>query len=187
MMGIIKELDGKKVRNPSEAFAKKAKWMTKYLDMDVDAERKMHISYKQNAMTFFRNRAGMFVMLTPDADWDTVMTSYDARNCAEMAFDVLKSELDGMRIRTGDPVRARGRFLVKFITLMIRARMQNVIPSSRMKGLTVENALMSASDYKIIDGRGLKVRTELPKRVRQIFEIFGVTDPEDIDTANDQE
>ena len=187
LMKIIKELDGKKVRNPSEVFSKKAKWMMKYLEMTLDDEGKMRISYKQNAMTFFRNRAGMFVMLTPDADWDTVMTSYDARNCVEMAFDILKSELDGRRIRTGDPVRARGRFLVKFIALMIRVRMQNVISSSKMKDLTVENALMSASNYKIIDDRGLKVRTELPKRVRQIFEIFGVADPEDINSANGQE
>ena len=187
LMKIIKELDGKKVRNPSEVFSKKAKWMMKYLEMTLDDEGKMRISYKQNAMTFFRNRAGMFVMLTPDADWDTVMTSYDARNCVEMAFDILKSELDGRRIRTGDPVRARGRFLVKFIALMIRVRMQNVISSSKMKDLTVENALMSASNYKIIDDRGLKVRTELPKRVRQIFDIFGVADPEDINSANGQE
>ena len=187
LMGIIKELDGKKVHNPSEVFFKKAKWMAKYLEMSVDDEGIMHISYKKNAMTFFRNRAGMFVMLTPDADWDTVMTSYDARNCVEMAFDILKSELDGRRIRTGDPVRARGRFLVKFIALMIRVRMQNVISASRMKDLTVENALMSASNYKIIDDRGLKVRTELPKRVRQIFEIFGVADPEDINSADAQE
>ena len=186
LMKIIKELDGKKVRNPSETFSKKAKWMMKYLEMTLDDEGKMCISYRQNAMTFFRNRAGMFVMLTPDADWDTVMTSYDARNCVEMAFDILKSELDGRRIRTGDPVRARGRFLVKFIALMIRVRMQNVISSSKMKDLTVENALMSASNYKIIDDRGLKVRTELPKRVRQIFDIFGVADPEDINSAKDQ-
>jgi len=62
-------------------------------------------------MSFFRNRAGMFVMLTPSADWDTVMTSYDARNNVEMAFDILKSELDGKRMRTGDSVRALGRSL----------------------------------------------------------------------------
>ncbi len=50
LMKIIKELDGKKVRNPSEAFSKKAKWMMKYLDMALDEEGGMRISYKQNAM-----------------------------------------------------------------------------------------------------------------------------------------
>jgi len=187
LMEVVKELDGKKARDPKERFSKRAGWMAKYLEMEVDGDGAMRISYRQNAMTFFRNRAGMFVMLTPDADWETVMTSYDARNCVEMAFDILKTELDGRRMRTGDPVRARGRFLVKFIALMIRVRMQNVISAGGIRDLTVDNALMSASNYKIIDDRGLKVRTELPKRVRQIFELFGVEDPEDINSADAQE
>jgi len=182
LMKVISELDGKKVRDPEAVFAGKAKWAAKYLEMNIDDEGRMRIGYKQNAMSFFRNRAGMFVMLTPSADWNTVMTSYDARNNVEMAFDILKSELDGKRMRTGDPVRARGRFLVKFLALMIRVRMQNIIADSRMKDLTVENTLLSAATYKIIDENGLKVRTEKSKRVRQIFELFGVEDPENINT-----
>lgn len=75
--------------------------MSKYLEYDLDGKGAMHISYRNNAMTFFRNRAGMFVMLTPRMGWETVMTSYDARNNVEMAFDIFKSELDGR-------VRARG-------------------------------------------------------------------------------
>lgn len=30
-----------------------------------------------------------------------------------MVFDIFKNELDGKRGRTGDPVRARGRLLIK--------------------------------------------------------------------------
>ena len=185
LMGIIRELDGKKVRDPEAVFAKKAKWASKYLEMTVDDDNRLHIGYKQNAMSFFRNRAGMFVMLTPTADWETAMTSYDARNNVEMAFDILKSELDGKRMRTGDPVRARGRFLVKFLALMIRVRMQNVISASGSKDLTVENALMATATYKIIDENGLKVRTEKTKRTRKIFELFGVEDPESINGTHD--
>jgi len=180
LMKIINDLDGKKARDPEATFARKAKWASKYLEMSLDEEGKMKIGYKQNAMSFFRNRAGMFVMLTPTADWNTVMTSYDARNNVEMAFDILKSELDGKRMRTGDPVRARGRFLIKFLALMIRVRMQNIIAASKFKDLTVENALLSTATYKIIDEKGLKVRTEKTKRVRQIFELFDVDDPESL-------
>ena len=46
----------------------------------------------------------------------------------------------GIQVRllamNGDTVRARGRFLMKYIALMIEARMQNVISASRMKDLT---------------------------------------------------
>ena len=67
-------------------------------------------------------------MIAPNTDWETVMTSYDARNNVEMAFDIFKSELDGRRGRTGDPVRARGRLFIKFLALMIRVRMQRKCP-----------------------------------------------------------
>ena len=105
------------------------------------------------------------------------MTSYDARNNVDMAFDIFKSEPDGRRGRTGDPVRARGRLLIKFLALMICVRMQRTVSASGIKGLTVENMLLSAGTYKIVDDRGVRVRTERTKRVREIFSLFGVDDP----------
>jgi len=72
---------------------------------------------------------------------------------------------------------------VKFLALMIRVRMQNVIAGSKIRDLTMENALLAAATYKIIEENGLRVRTEKSKRVRQIFELFGVEDPENINIA----
>lgn len=72
---------------------------------------------------------------------------------------------------------------MKFLALMIRVRMQNVIAGSKIRDLTMENALLAAATYKIIEENGLRVRTEKSKRVRQIFELFGVEDPENINIA----
>ncbi len=60
---------------------------------------------------------------------------------------------------------------------MIRVRMQLMVAESNIKGLTVENMLMSAATYKIVDDNGLRVRNEKTKRVREIFHLFGVEDP----------
>jgi hypothetical protein len=144
----------------------------------------MTVGYKNNAMTFFRNRAGMFVMLAATADRETAMTAYDARNNVEMAFDIFKNELDGKRGRTGDPVRARGRRLIKFLALMVRVRMQITVSGSKVKNLTVENALMSAATYEIVKDRGVNVRSEKTERVREIFEAFGVEAPEHLELVN---
>ncbi len=176
----IAELDGKKFRDPAGTFAKRAGWTAKYLEYTLDGEGRMQVGYRNNAMAFFRNRAGMFVMLTPSMGWETVMTAYDTRNNVEAAFGIFKNELDGKRGRTGDPVRARGRLFIKFLALMIRVRMQTAVAGSGMKGLTVENMLMSAATYKIIDDRGLKVRNEKTKKVREIFRLFGVEDPDQL-------
>ena len=184
LMEKIKELDGKKFRDPTQTFAKKAGWTSKYLDFELDDEGRMKVSYKNNAMTFFRNRAGMFIMLTPNMDWESSMTAYDTRNYVEMAFDIFKNELDGKRGRTGDPVRARGRLFIKFLALMIRVRIQLMVAEGNIKGLTVENMLMSAATYKIIDDNGLRVRNEKTKRVREIFNLFGVEDPAQLPVEN---
>lgn len=187
LMAKMKELEGKRFEDPAKSFNKRAGWLSKYLDYTLDDDGLMRLSYKNNAMTFFKNRAGMFVMITPRMDWETVMTSYDARNNVEMAFDIFKSELDGRRGRTGDPVRARGRLFIKFLALMIRVRMQSVVSGSGIKGLTVENMLLSAGTYKIIDDRGVRVRTERTKRVREIFALFEVDDPDQLPVTEPSE
>ena len=187
LMAKMKELEGRRFDDPAKSFNREAGWLSKYLEYTVDDEGLMRLSYRNNAMTFFRNRAGMFVMITPNMDWDTVMTSYDARNNVEMAFDIFKSELDGRRGCTGDPVRARGRLFIKFLALMIRVRMQRIVSGSGIKGLTVENMLLSAGTYKMIDDRGMRVRTERTKRVREIFALFGVVDPDQLPTTEPSE
>ena len=75
-------------------------------------------------------------------------------------------------------MRARRRLLIKFLALMIRVRMQITVSGSKVKNLTVENALMSAATYEIVKDRGVNTRSEKTKRVRKIFEAFGVEDPE---------
>ena len=187
LMAKMKELEGRRFDDPAKSFNREAGWLSKYLEYTVDDEGLMRLSYRNNAMTFFRNRAGMFVMITPNMDWDTVMTSYDVRNNVEMAFDIFRSELDGRRGRTGDPVRARGRLFIKFLALMIRVRMQRIVSGSGIKGLTVENMLLSAGTYKMIDDRGMLVRTERTKRVREIFALFGVVDPDQLPTTEPSE
>ncbi|MCB5272406.1 MAG: hypothetical protein LHW56_11275 [Candidatus Cloacimonetes bacterium] len=154
------------------------------LGYEVNADGTMKVGYRNNAMTFFRNRAGMFVMLTPDTDWETAMTAYDARNNVERAVDLFKNELDGKRGRTGDPVRARGRLLIKFLALMICIRMHIMVSNSKMKNLTAENALMSAATYEIVKDRGVNVRSEKTECVREIFEAFGVEGPEHLELVH---
>ena len=58
--------------------------------------------------------------------------------------------------------------------------MHIIVASSRKKNLTVENALMSASTYEIVKDRGIHVRSEKTKRVKEIFELFGVEDPKQL-------
>lgn len=67
----------------------------------------------------------------------------------------------------------------RFLALMIRVRMQTVVSKSGLKDLTVDNVLFAAATYKVIGG-GLRVHTEKTKLVREMLDLFGVKDPEQL-------
>ncbi|MDR1405036.1 MAG: hypothetical protein LBJ20_05675, partial [Candidatus Methanoplasma sp.] len=88
----------------------------------------MHILRRQNSFAFADNRAGMFIMLASEGtSREEMMSSYDVRDWVEKAFDMYKNDLGGGRSRTGDPERARGRLFIKFISLMMRIRIRNIL------------------------------------------------------------
>lgn len=176
LMGKMKELDGKTFDDSARLFAKKTGWMSICLEYELDGKGCMEIGYRNNAMTFFRNRAGIFIMLAPSTEWETVMTAYDARNNVEMTFDMFKNEPNGDAdapvIRCVLPERQ----LIKFLALIIGVCMQIAVSKANMKNLTVENTLMSALTYEIFKDCGVNVCSEKTKRVRDIFEVFRVED-----------
>ncbi len=178
LMGKIDELEGRKFKDPERSFAEKTKRMSEYLEYTTDDEGKMKVGCKNNATAFFRNRAGMFVLMTPSADWETAMCSYYARNNVETAFDIYRNDLDGHRGRTGGPERARGRSFIRFLALMVRVRMQTTVSKGKKKDLTVDNAILATGTYRVIDDGGLRIRTERTERVREVMELFGVEGPE---------
>jgi len=142
----------------------------------------MTVERKRNAISFAENRSGTFVLLaTPGITWGEAMSSYDLRGRVEQAFDAYKNDLDGARIRTGDPERARGRLFIKFIALMMRSHMANVLRSSDMKDTTVDNALRSLGNLRAVGGDGAWQLTEITKRNRTILEAFGIDPPKSED------
>jgi transposase len=183
-------LEGTRPKDPSKTYDKLPAFIRRYLDYSVDDDGIMHIHRKQNAFTFADNRAGMFVMLASEGtSWDMMMSSYDVRDWVEKAFDVYKNDLDGGRSRTGDPDRARGRLFVKFIALMMRMRIQNVlrehddavlsgtVKKDSVNGKTVEDVFRTLNTLMAIGNTGDWRLTAVSKNVREIFKVFGIEEP----------
>ena len=195
MMSVVTEtelrLENTRPRDPEDAYRKLHPYIRRYLDYSVDDNGFMHMERKQNAFAFADNRAGMFVMLSStDTTWEQMMTSYDVRDWVEKAFDVYKNDLDGDRSRTGNPERARGRLFIKFVALMMRIRIQNVLRehdaqvlATRAKrdsvnNMTVDEALLSLNTVFAIGSTGDWRLTAVSKNVREIFRTFGLEPPE---------
>lgn len=175
-----RRLDGKRFRRPEKRFDELPPRVRRCLAWSVDDEGVMRLSRRQNAITFADNRSGMFVMLSSaDTDWYEAMRAYDVRNKVEEAFDAYKNDLDGSRMRTGDDERARGRLFIKFVALIMRVRMMNVLKSetSKLDGLSIEQMLRSLSTLMAIGAPGDWRLTAVTKTNRQIFEAFGIEPP----------
>ncbi|MDD4222882.1 MAG: hypothetical protein PHF83_07125, partial [Candidatus Methanomethylophilus sp.] len=103
-----------------------------------------------------------------------------ARNNVDMALGICKNGFDGYRGRIGDPEQAWGRFFIKFLAPTISVRMQTIVSKSKIKDLMVNNAILVTETYRIIDDGDLRIRMERIRRVREIPELFGVGDPEQL-------
>lgn len=191
MMSMVSEtemrLENTKHRDPELTYRKLPPFVRRYLDYTVDDDGYMHIERKQNAFTFADNRAGMFVMLASSGTtFDQMMTSYDVRDWVEKAFDVYKNELEGDRNNTGNPERARGRLFIKFIALMMRIRIQNVLrdhdrdvlrtkaKKDSVNGMSVSELLLSLNTVFAIGNTGDWRLTHISKNIREIFSVFGL-------------
>jgi transposase len=188
--GTELRLEGTRPKDPARTYDRLPAFIRRYLDYSVDDEGMMHIHRKQNAFTFADNRSGMFVMLASEGTtWETMMMSYDIRDWVERAFDVYKNDLDGGRSRTGDPDRARGRLFIKFVALIMRIHIQNVLREHDAKvlngkakkdsvnGDTVEEVLRKLNTLMVIGNTGDWRLTAVTKNVREIFRLFGLEEP----------
>ena len=118
------------------------------------------------------------------------MISYDVRDRVVKAFDVYKNDLDGNRSRTGNEERARGRLFIKFIALIMRIRIQNMLRDhdrevlatgknkDSVNGMTVEEALLSLNTLMAVGNTGDWRLTAVTKNVREIFRLFGLEEPQ---------
>lgn len=170
----VRDLDGKRFDDPRKAFAERAGSAGNFLEYTVE-DGVMRVGVRTNAVTFYCNRAGMFIMLSSGPGWEEVMSAYDARDWVDVAFNVSKTDLNGKRARR-DPVRARGRLFVKFLAMMIRLGMHSVLDSSRLKGMSVDTMLATAATYKVIDDGTVRVRSVKSRQVDAILEVFGIRD-----------
>lgn len=194
MMSMINEtelrLENTKHNDPAAVYKGLHPYIRRYLDYSVDDDGMMHIRRKTNAMTFADNRAGMFVMLSStNTTWEQMMSSYDVRDWVEKAFDVYKNDLDGNRTRTGNEERARGRLFIKFIALIMRIRIQNMLRDhdqnvlstkerrDSVNGMTVDEVLLSLNTLMAIGSTGDWRLTAVTKNVREIFRLFGLEEP----------
>lgn len=187
VLSLQQELTGMRIEQAKKLLAKRRSQVFKALSLEADEHGNTVAKVNYNSITFSSNRAGMFVLLTPEGmSWDAAMTSYGIRNEVEEAYDAFKNDMDGNRMRTGDSERARGRFFIRFLSLMmlvfIRRRLrkysESLTPKQRnddkVHKMSVREALRSLNTVIAVGSTGEWKLTHVTKTNRQLFNALGL-------------
>lgn len=184
---LSSELGGIKVSDAREILSKRRGEIQKALEIAEDTNGMARITVNDNSVTFTSNRAGMYVLLTPASiGWEEAVRSYGLRNEVEEAYDAYKNDIDGNMTRTPDPDRARGRFFIRMLSIMMIVYVRRAIrvysdalpPAERKNDkvhlMTVRELLRSLNTVIAIGRPGRWRLSNITKKNRQIFDAFGI-------------
>ncbi len=188
VLDLQEELKGMKIRQAKKLLAERRSAVVNALSLEPDKDGNAVPTVNYNSIAFSSNRAGIFILLTPEGkSWDEAMISYGVRNEVEEAYDAYKNDLDGNRVRTGDPDRARGRFFIRFLALMmicfIRRRLrkysESLLPKQRkddkVHKMSVREVIRSLNTVIAVGSTGHWSLTHVTKTNRQISGAFGLS------------
>jgi len=151
--------------------------LRKYFKVD---ESSMSIKRDYDAINNEIFKAGAFVMIVNGETQDKMQIIEYYRNRDEVEKDMhsLKNELDGKRIRAHNSHTANGRIFVKFLAMIIRAKIINVIKKhEKLKNYSVNEIFAELRKLKVnCFDEDNNFITEITKKQKTIFEAFSISD-----------
>lgn len=184
---LSSELTRMKFEEAKEYLSKRSPELRDAIALSADDQGRTVVTKNENSISFTCNRAGIFVLLTPvGTDWDIAVRRYALRNEVEEAYDAYKNDQDGKRMRTPDPSRARGRFFIRMLSIMLLIYVRRVLRTYRetipadkkhddkVHKLTVREVVRSLNSINAVGSTGSWKLTYVTKTNRQIFEAFGL-------------
>lgn len=124
---------------------------------------------------------GITIFLTNHADLDRLqlLSIYRQKDVIEKAFDVVKHELDGQRLRGHSPDAIAGRLFLKFLSLIVYSALQRTMRDHQLfTEYSVRELLYELKKLRVVEMlNGQCLLTEISKRQRQIFNVFDIAVP----------
>ena len=134
------------------------------------------IASKPNRVASATARAGYTLVLTHAREKgrqtaEAVLHDYRARDMAEKLFDAFKTEHGQYRLRTAGDHSAQGRFFLGFISLVLRAALEERMRSADLhRTMTGANVTDELGKLKaLVTRKGTRILCEASKKQRQIL------------------
>ncbi len=138
---------------------------------------------KPNRLAAATARAGYTLVLTRGRNADDeaaehVLRDYRARDMAEKLFDAFKTEHGQYRLRTASDDSVQGRFLLGFITLVLRAELEKRMRAAGLhKSMTDAAVIDELGKAKaLVTRKGTRILLEVSKRQRTLLAALKLPD-----------
>ena len=155
------------------------KFYDEYFIVKDHPKRGRQISYNDKASINYKdNIAGWFVMISNCIkDTKDALYIYRYKDVVEKNFDDLKNALDMKRLRMHSNKTMEGRIFLQFIALILFTYLRNYNEANSSK-YKIPEIFSELNTYRevSVEGRRKKSRTTLSKALREIFDLFHISD-----------
>ncbi len=142
-----------------------------------------HVTIVRDAHALTQHVApmGITIFVTNQASLSRgpILQVYRQKDGVEKAFEILKHELDGRRLRGHSPDAITGRLFLKFLSLIVYSALTKTMREQHVfRELSVRELLFELKKIRIVElYDGSHVLTEISKRQRRIFKAFNIEPP----------
>lgn len=142
---------------------------------------KVELKRKPKALSRRINLFGKMILLCSISSMDRVevLSWYRRKDFIEKAFEVIKNEIDGNRLRVKGIEALEGRLFIMFIALILYTGLSNRMKENEMyKKYTLSEVLYELKKIKVVEMlNGKRYLTEVTKKQRTIYEKLGIPLP----------
>ena len=157
----------------------------KYLESAITNKYKKYFQIKNKCIirnqeviekSIFRAGVLIFILYGKKLDKIGLLESYRNRDSVEKDINSLKNYIDTKRLRAHNQYTANGRLFIKFIALIIRTKIMNVIKKDKnLKKYSINEIIAELKKLKVnvFDAKNT-ILTELTKKQKLIFKAFKI-------------
>lgn len=152
----------------------------KFFHVRETPKRGRKVEYNQEAIDGYReNTTGWFVMITNDIkDPVKALEIYRQKDTVEKAFDDLKNDLDGKRLRIHSEQAMEGRLFIQFVALILSAKIKRVMNKEGWyKNYDMQQVIDEMKSMREVkmEGSWKKIRTTPTALQGKIIKLFGLS------------
>jgi len=176
-VSYLEKVELKPHMKPISVFMKYAGKLKPYLSWKV-VDRRFVITVKENAVSQYVNKMGLFILIyRGDFSWDDCLSLYRSRELVELAFDILKNDLDIMPINVKKRESLLGLMFISFLSLLVRMHiMKQLQTTGLLKKCSFSKLILELEKIRwFVLPNGKFLITEIGKKQRGILDTLSLS------------